>query len=124
MRRYEKKWRLRFKGMLAVLLIQKEPKMWNPIWKDIFEKRAKAIEDNSGFLREKLGLNSDTIHEALMHMGLCDDLDSWIALGEKVKTLMNKGVINFELKEQTLLSVIIMETMSLEELSNLWKKQQ
>ena len=44
-RREDKKWILRLKGFIAVLLIQKEPRMWNPIWKEIFDSKAKIIEE-------------------------------------------------------------------------------
>lgn len=123
-RREGRKWVLRFKGILAALLIQSEPKMWNPIWKEIFNKKAQTIEKYSELLNKDLGLDSETIHNSLKFMGLClDDFDTWIAFADKVKTLMENGVINFDLiKEQTLLSIILMETMESEQLSSLWKE--
>ncbi len=122
-RRENKKWYLRFKGIIAVLLIQNKPKIWNSNWKEIFEYKAKIIEQNSAPLLEKFGIEKEEIHEALRNMGLClDDFDAWIAFSKKVKTLMENGVINFDIiKEETLLSIIIMETMTAEELSNIWE---
>jgi len=53
---------------------------------------------------------------------LClDDFNTWVAFSKKVKELIEKGVINFDvIKDETLLSVIIMESMTLEELTNIW----
>jgi hypothetical protein len=121
-RREDKKWLLRLKGMIAVLLIQKTLKVWNLKWKENFYRKAKLIEENSAPLLEKYGIKKEEIHEVMMKMGLClDDFDAWVGLSRKAKTLMENGVINLDIiKEETLLGIIIMETMTAEELSNIW----
>jgi hypothetical protein len=121
-RRENRKWCLRFKGIIAVLLIQKTPKMWNLKWKEIFDNKAKTIEQHSAPLLEKFGLEKEDIHQAMKYLGLClDDFDTWVGLSKKVKTLMENGVVNFDIiKEETLLGIIIMETMTAEQLSEIW----
>lgn len=122
LQKYGKMWHLRFKGILAVLLIQSKPKIWNEKWKEVFETKAKFIEQYSEPLLKKFGKNKEELHNALRYMGLClDDFNSWVNFSKKVKELMAKGVINFDvIKEETLLSVIILESMTLEELTNAW----
>jgi len=114
------KWHLRFKGIIAVLLIQPEPKIWNAKWKEIFDIKEKIIAENSKPITDKLGMD---LHSALKSMGLClDDFNEWVNLSKKVKELMERGVINFDIiKEQTLFATVMMETMTLEQLTNIWK---
>ena len=45
-RRKERKWYLRFKGIIAVLLIQPEPKMWNPKWTELFKESVQGVSEN------------------------------------------------------------------------------
>jgi hypothetical protein len=42
LRRNDRKWFLSFKGIIAVLLIQPKPKMWNPIWTELFKKKSEG----------------------------------------------------------------------------------
>jgi len=121
-RRDDKKWLLRFKGIIAVLLIHRKTKLWHEKWKEIFEKNAKTIEQHSEPLLKRFGIEKEGIHSALKYIGLClDDFNTWVAFSKKVKELIEKGVINFDvIKDETLLSVIIMESMTLEELTNIW----
>jgi hypothetical protein len=122
-RREDRKWYLQFKGIIAALVIQEKPVIWNPKWKEIFANKAKAIEQNSAPFLDKFGIEKKDIHEALRNLGLClDDFNAWVGLSKKVKTLMENGVINFDIiKQETLLGIIIMETMTTEELSNIWE---
>lgn len=122
LQKYGKKWHLRFKGILAVLLIQPKPKMWNEKWKEVFENKAKLIEKYSKPLLKKFGMENEDFHSAIRSLGLClDDFKEWVNFSKKVKELMEKGVINFDvIKEETLLGVIIMESMTLEELTGIW----
>jgi len=122
LQKYDKKWHLRFKGILAVLLIQPEPRMWNEKWKEIFEKKAEIIEKYSEpFLRE-FGKDKEELHNAFRHLGFClDNFNEWANLAKLVKQLIEKGVINFDIiKEQTLLGIILLESRTLEELTNVW----
>jgi hypothetical protein len=67
-------------------------------------------------------MEKTTVREALKSLGLyLDDFEAWVGLSKKVKSLMENGVINLDLiREETLLGIIVMETMTLEELSNIW----
>jgi hypothetical protein len=129
--RNDEKWFLSFKGILAVLLNQKEPKMWSPIWTELFKKSAKTIEENS---EQLLGVEKSIVQGAFKgfkSLGLfLDDFSAWINLSNRVKDLMKKGVINFDvISEETLFMLIstqaIMEKMgdlNLEQLSVLFKE--
>lgn len=120
--RVEKKWHLNLKGVLAVLLIQKTPKIWSPKWKEIFDLKAKKVEEQSSPFLEKYGIKKENIGPALKRIGLClDDFESWVGLSKTVKNMMEQGIINFDLiKESTLLGLIILETKSAEEISKIW----
>ena len=121
MHRVDKKWHLGFKGIIATLLIQDEPKVWNPQWKGIFDAKAKVIEQQSTPFLENYGINKKDIRPALKHMGLClDDFNAWVGLSKVVKSMMEQGIINFDLiKDSTLLGLIIMETKVPEVVKNL-----
>jgi hypothetical protein len=105
LQKYDKKWHLRFKGILAV-----------------FNEKAKLIEQYSTPILKKFGMGKEDFHNAISSLGLClDDFNEWINFSKKVKQLMDKGVISFDvIKEETLLGVIIMESMTLEELTGIW----
>jgi hypothetical protein len=122
LKRCDKKWHLRFKGILAVLLIQPKPKIWNEKWKEIFEKKAEFIEQYSEPFLKEFGKDKEELHNAFRHLGFClDDFKEWGNLSNKTKQLIEKGVINFDvIKEETLLGIIIMESMTIEELMNVW----
>ena len=117
-RRKERKWYLRFKGIIAVLLIQTEPKMWNPKWTELFKESVKGVDEH---IHPILGVEKGTVQDALDFLGFClDDFEGWVGLSKEVKKLLENGVINFDIiKEETLLGILIMETMTLNELSDL-----
>jgi hypothetical protein len=112
------KWNLRLKGVITNLLIQPKPKMWNPIWTEIFTHRLKSIEHIATPI---LGFNDDKMQKYLKFTGLeFDDFQTWIDFTAVAKRLMNSGVINFDvIKETTLMGLIILETKSLEEMANI-----
>jgi hypothetical protein len=86
-RREDKKWYLRFKGIIAFLLILEKPRMWNPIWKEIFEKKAEIIEQASVPLLKRYGLTKESIHTARRRIGLnLDDLNNWVELSKRLIT--------------------------------------
>jgi hypothetical protein len=116
------KWHLGFKGILANLIIQPIPRMWNHQWKEIFDTKAKIIEDTSPTYLQKFGIKKENISGALKRMGLSlDDFKMWIDFSAITKGLMEKGIINFDLiKDQTLLGLILLEAKDLEALSNIW----
>jgi predicted transcriptional regulator len=121
-RRRGKKWHLRYKGILAVLLIQRKPKMWNPKWTTVFEENAQVVAEQSAPL---LRVNKATTANGIKSLGLClDDFDTWINLSKKAKEMMENGIINFDIiKDTSLLMLITKETMTIEQLSNLFKEK-
>jgi hypothetical protein len=62
-------------------------------------------------MRKKIGLD-------------LEDFDAWVVLSQKAKSLMEKGLMDFDvIKEETLFGLIIMETMTTEQLSNIWNPE-
>ena len=106
--RVQKKWVLGFKGIIAVLIILKKPRPWNPKWTELFAKVMDGAEDGILPSMARFGLNKQDIHEALKKMNLLlDNFDAWVALSQKVKELTENGVINLDvIKQETLFGVI------------------
>jgi hypothetical protein len=121
--RVQRKWCLMFKGIIAVLLIQKKPRPWNPKWTELFTKAVDGAEDKVLPSMERYGLKKKDIHVAVQKLNLClDDFDAWIGLSKKVKELMENGLVNLDvIKQETLLGVIMLETMTPQQLQNIWK---
>jgi DNA-binding HxlR family transcriptional regulator len=112
------KWHLRIKGILAVLLLQIKPKKWNPKWTKIWKNEIKNIEESA----QIPNLYKDNLQGILKALGLdFDDFTSWINLSKKVKELMEKRIINFDINEQTMIAIIIMQTKSPKQLLDLLK---
>jgi hypothetical protein len=124
-RRENKKWYIGFKGIIAVLLIQKTPKKWNPEWKEVFDKRARIIEKESAPFLTKYGIPKVDIHSGLEHIGLTlDDFDAWVGLSKTAKSLIENGMMDFDvIKESTLMGLLIMESMTPLELSEIWNEE-
>jgi hypothetical protein len=114
------KWNLRLKGIIANLLIQPKPKMWNPIWSELFTQRLEKVESISAPI---LGLSDEKIQKYFKFTGLTfDDFKTWIEFTDVAKRLMNNGVINFDIiKESTLMGLLIMEAKTLEDFSTILK---
>lgn len=123
--RCETKWHLNFKGIIAVLLIQETPKAWNTKWKEIFDERARKIEQDSTPYLVQYGVKKEHISGTLKRMGLSlDDFEAWVSLSSKIKSMVEKGVVNFDIiNEQMLVSLIIFQIKSAEDLSNLWNPE-
>ena len=113
-----RKWILTYKGVLAVLIIQKTPKMWNPLWKERFENNAKKIEFES---KNVLGLPTGDIQKYIKFSGLAlDDFETWVSFSSIIKNKLDW--VDFDkVKESTLLALVIMEAKSIEELSTIVK---
>lgn len=124
-RRENTKWILRLKGFIAVLLIPRKPKMWNPVWKEIYESKAKIIEQNVSPLLKKYGLTEENFHAMRRRIGLSlDDFNAWVELSKKAKSLMENGLLDFDIiKEETLFGLLIMETMTTEQLADIWEPE-
>ena len=101
----------------------KTPKKWNPKWKEVFDKRAKIIERESAPFLEKYGIPKEDIHSGLKHIGLTlDDYDAWVGLSKTAKSLIDNGLMVDVIKESTLMGLLIMESMTLEEISEIWNE--
>jgi hypothetical protein len=120
--RIETKWYLSFKGILAALIIQEQPTIWNKKWQAFFETVARKIEEASTPYLIRYGLKKENIEGSTERMGLSlKDFEEWVKLSSKVKAMMEKGIFNFDLiDEATLFSLIIMQTKTPEELSKVW----
>jgi len=117
--RINKKWYLLFKGILAVLLIQKKPKVWNPIWKEIFDDKTKIIEQH---LAPIFGTKEKNIHNTMKTLGLSlDDFDALVSLSNRIKTFMENGIDFDTVKIETLLSLVALEYTDLNSLLENWK---
>jgi hypothetical protein len=122
-RRKDKKWHLRTKGIIAVLLILKEPRKWNPKWNEIFAKNAETLEEQSA---KELKVSKIKIQNVLNEVGLqIGDFGTYVNLARKTKELMEKGTINFDrIEEQLLLINIIIRIDNLRQIvSILWNKE-
>jgi hypothetical protein len=113
-----KKWLLGYKGIIANLIIQPEPRMWSLKWKERFEHNKESIGNNS---KSIFGLDSQEIQENTEFVDSClEDFNVWVNYANIVKKLIANGVVNFDqIKESTLLGLVILEAMSLEDLSKL-----
>ena len=54
-----------------------------------------------------------------------DNFDAWVELSKKAKSLIENGMLDFDIiKEETLFALLIMETMTAEELADyIWKPE-
>jgi hypothetical protein len=120
--REDKKWHLRFKGIIATLLILDKIRIWNPIWKDIYEVKAQTVENNPPPVLKKFGITNEEIHNARKNIGLSlEDFNKWLELTKTVKSLMENGIIDFDLiKEEALFGLIIMQSMNVQQISEIW----
>jgi hypothetical protein len=113
-KKVEKKWILQFKGIIAVLIIQSEPKPWNEKWTNIFENYVKPLNEVPGKYaftedeKEILSLD-DVVKKTPL---IIKELERWVALSIYIKELMQKGLINLDIiKNESLLSLILTELM-------------
>jgi hypothetical protein len=122
-RREDKKWILRLKGFIAVLLIQKEPRMWNPAWGEIFDSKAQILEETPEPLLKNYGITKESIRSMRKRIGSSlKNFDAWVELSKKAKALMKNGIIDFDIiKEETLFGLLIMEVMTTEQLAEMLK---
>ena len=120
-RRIDKKWLFTSKGLIAVLIILPEPRTWNAKWTELFQAKSKLMEEISTPIFTKYGFKKNETRTMSTKIGLLmNDFEAWVDLSNRVKRLMEKGVINLDLiREPTLLNVIIWEGMTDEEMANL-----
>ena len=69
-------------------------------------------------------MTKEKFHSVRRDIGLSlDNFDYWIEFCKKVKSLMENGIIDFDIiKESTLFGLVTMETMTVEQLSEFWDK--
>jgi hypothetical protein len=107
-----KLWLLQFKGIIASLIIQKEPKPWSNKWTKIFDNYSKVIKKHSGaFLGASVQINDTKINPIEVvdkSLEEIKDLEKWVLLSNYVKNLMQTGVVNLDvISNRTLLAVIL-----------------
>ena len=106
-RKDNNKWYLKLKGFIVVLLIQPQPEKWNNKWTTIFMNNLKTNENdtitgltNLGFSNTKIQEISKAINEYI------DNFENWVTFS---RTIKKKKIDIDELKDQTLLSMLIAE---------------
>ena len=109
-----KKWYLRFKGIIAAILIQKTPKPLSNKWADLIDSFSKNVEEHfSAFSKMTVQANGVTFHpfETIKQTGqIIRTFDDWVTLSNFVKGLIQTGVVNFDvISNQTLITVILSE---------------
>ena len=109
-----KKWCLRFKGIIAAVLIQKTPKPLSDKWTELVDFFAKYSEEHfSAFSKVTIQANGVIFHpfEAIKKTGhTLRTFDEWVTLSNYVKGLMQTGVINLDvISNETLFAVILSE---------------
>jgi len=112
--RVKKKWVLQFKGVIAVLIIQSQPKPWNEKWTEIFENYVKPIRESPKkyALTENGKEIADLSEIAKQTPLIIREFERWFALANEVKKLMEKGFINLDIiKNESLLALIITEIL-------------
>jgi hypothetical protein len=111
----KRKWVLRFKGIIAVLIIQSKPKPWNEKWIEIFENYVKPIKTSPKkyALTENGKEVADLSEVAKQTPLIARDFERWVLLSKEVKQLMEKGFINLDIiKNESLLSLILTELLT------------
>jgi hypothetical protein len=116
--RENEKWYLLYKGIIAAILIQKKPKIWNPIWKEIFDKKIDLIKTQ---LAPLFGSDADVIKDTMKKLGLSlESFDALVALSEKIKIFMDNGIDYDTIKIDTLLLLVTLEYMDPKTLVDTW----
>ena len=106
-----KKWILRFKGILAVLISQSEFKPWSETWNQILENYLKNVKGIPKYAVTENGKEIIDLTEYIRNViNSLRDFEIWGLLANKVKELMDKGIINFDLIDNdTLFRFLISE---------------
>jgi len=93
------KYVFRFKGIIAALIIQKQPKLWNDLWIQYFEPTAKEQEEK---IQTQIKTFDVKIQEEIMSIVRAINLNpnsfsTMVNYSERVKDLITKGIINFDI---------------------------
>jgi hypothetical protein len=115
-RRVGRKWVFQFKGIIATLIVQPQPKPFNKEWTDIINRYEKLLKEKSDpFSKLKLVTESnkeifDVTRFVQRIPVVLDRFEDWVILANKLKELMEKGFINLDvIKNESLLLLIIGE---------------
>ena len=114
-----RKWALQFKGLIAGLLIQENPKPLSDKWIELINELAKLFKKPSEKIQNAtIRINntviplSEIIEESLKTLTF-STLEDWIALSAYCKELIQKGIINLDvISNQTLAAILISEAIS------------
>lgn len=107
-----RKWVLQFKGIIAVLIIQSQPKPWSEKWTKIFEDYAKPLKETSKkFAIVEDGKEIADLSDIAKRVPInLRKFESWVALANEIKKLMEKGFINLDvITNESLLLLILTE---------------
>jgi hypothetical protein len=116
--RENEKWYLLYKGIIAAILIQKNPKIWNPVWKEIFDEKIDLIKIQ---LTPLFGTDADVIKDTMKKLGLSlESFDVLVALSKKIKVFMSNGIDYDTIKIATLLLLVNLEYMDPKTLLQTW----
>ena len=105
-----KEWVLQLKGVIAVLITKENPKPWNEKWTEIFENYVKPFKKTP----KRYTVNEDgeeilDIKEFVVGMPvLLKDFELWVALADKARKLIEKGLVNFDVINNKALVTLIM----------------
>ena len=110
-----KKWVLQLKGMIAVLITQEQPKPWNEKWTEIFEKFMQPLRDAP----KKYSITADGKEIRDLKDFIIDapvvlkNFESWVALANIAKKLVERGLVNFDvISNETLAILLITEVLT------------
>jgi hypothetical protein len=93
-----RKWVLQFKGILAVLMSQSKPKPWSETWNQILENYLKNVKNIPKYAITENGKEIINLTEYIRNIiNSLRDFESWVLLANRVKELMDRGIINFDL---------------------------
>lgn len=119
------KWILQFKGIIAVLINQPEPKPWNEKWTKFFENYVKPLKKltKKYTIRENEKEIAD-LSDVAKHIPISDlkKFEGWVALSKHVKNLIDKGFINLDVISDKSLFLLLLSEFDESKVSDTLKK--
>jgi hypothetical protein len=103
------KWVLLFKGIIAVLVTQEEPKPYNEKWTELFESYLKPLREAP----KKYSITADGKEIGDLKDFVIDfpvflkDYELWVALANEAKKLIERGLVNFDVISNLSLAMLI-----------------
>lgn len=110
-RKIEKKWILHFKGILAVIISQRKIEPWSEAYNQILENYLNNTKDIPKYTVTENGKAIIDLTEYIRNvLNSLRNFENLSLLADKVKELMDKGIINFDLIDNdTLFRFLISE---------------